>query len=137
MGSTVYIVHQEEILHTAHRLKNFLVYSRDCAFADVCVSTMHYQQQEQSRVHFPTPSSHEWGLEMWDGMVVWVCVFVSGGGHGKGPWERPTHAAAYITFSYPRQPDALLKRREERGCVCRSEARRVGKECRCRWAPYH
>ena len=56
---------------------------------------------------------------MGDGVGVWVGVFVSGGGHGKGPWERPTHAAAYITFSYPRQPDALLKRERSVGvCVC-------------------
>ena len=30
-----------------------------------------------------------------------------------------------------------IKTREEDGCLDRSEERRVGKECRSRWSPYH
>src|SRR5712664_4276074 len=31
----------------------------------------------------------------------------------------------------------LVRRREERRAPMRSEERRVGKECRSRWSPYH
>ena len=30
-----------------------------------------------------------------------------------------------------------LKARRNEGSLCRSEERRVGKECRSRWSPYH
>ena len=33
--------------------------------------------------------------------------------------------------------DAFFKRILRKGDECRSEERRVGKECRSRWSPYH
>ena len=37
-----------------------------------------------------------------------------------------------ITFEYP-----TVKSQANRVGLCRSEERRVGKECRSRWSPYH
>src|SRR5690349_6557080 len=46
-----------------------------------------------------------------------------------GPMGRPMHCSCYI---YGVADPALLFRRPPR-----SEERRVGKECRSRWSPYH
>ena len=35
------------------------------------------------------------------------------------------------------QGDLLTENREHMGILSRSEERRVGKECRSRWSPYH
>ena len=44
-----------------------------------------------------------------------------------------------ITVTCRREEDALaiLHRAIETGAIVRSEERRVGKECRSRWSPYH
>src|SRR5690606_40874049 len=36
-----------------------------------------------------------------------------------------------------RSPGGAAPNRRRRGCGARSEERRVGKECRSRWSPYH
>src|SRR2546427_998752 len=43
------------------------------------------------------------------------------------------------TAVHLRHGDLVRDRMTERGCACikRSEERRVGKECRSRWSPYH
>src|SRR5256884_1530049 len=38
---------------------------------------------------------------------------------------------------YPRTPREDARMLAEAGCSLRSEERRVGKECRSRWSPYH
>src|SRR6185503_1860522 len=44
-----------------------------------------------------------------------------------------------ISFRYPYDSGVTGKDRQifARGAPCRSEERRVGKECRSRWSPYH
>ena len=42
-----------------------------------------------------------------------------------------------LTFSYKGASPALMGACAERGIGLRSEERRVGKECRSRWSPYH
>src|SRR2546422_8725472 len=60
----------------------------------------------------------------------------------KGDFKRP--ATAWLSFvAEPRVADAadtaaaLAKARRLRDEIARSEERRVGKECRSRWSPYH
>src|SRR5256885_12466385 len=50
---------------------------------------------------------------------------------GSG-YEAPAERAIEGEEATARSGRALL-----RGCRCRSEERRVGKECRSRWSPYH
>ena len=38
---------------------------------------------------------------------------------------------------HPMDPYSGLQRKEFRSAMTRSEERRVGKECRSRWSPYH
>ena len=50
--------------------------------------------------------------------------------------------AALLSFEEKGWREATLKHIAERagvtrGGLCRSEERRVGKECRSRWSPYH
>ena len=42
-----------------------------------------------------------------------------------------------VTFMPGEGPDDLLRKYEELVATTRSEERRVGKECRSRWSPYH
>ena len=57
---------------------------------------------------------------------VTVLVYVSGTGAVQGQFLCPGEV------SYRTMQDL-----EEMSCVPRSEERRVGKECRSRWSPYH
>ena len=53
-----------------------------------------------------------------------------------GWWQVPDHLMPATTLSeleYPRTHDG----RQPAAWVGRSEERRVGKECRSRWSPYH
>src|SRR2546430_8110373 len=52
--------------------------------------------------------------------------------------ERETIEARYPHFAlWTDDCDATAAKIEALGLVCRSEERRVGKECRSRWSPYH
>src|SRR3989440_11390775 len=51
-------------------------------------------------------------------------------------WLRDTKTEPQLSSSYTRQPSLALLFRSESGNR-RSEERRVGKECRSRWSPYH
>src|SRR5256886_12121956 len=58
----------------------------------------------------------------------------------RGPWCQPRAAGGDVAARRGRQPAA--RRRADRAdtadaVVHRSEERRVGKECRSRWSPYH
>src|SRR2546427_2077102 len=46
-------------------------------------------------------------------------------------------AALLQPFGVPAGPAARVGAGVRRGAVARSEERRVGKECRSRWSPYH
>ena len=48
-----------------------------------------------------------------------------------------TDTEAYKTALYAREDDGIHKPEELLKKVARSEERRVGKECRSRWSPYH
>src|SRR5687768_499407 len=45
---------------------------------------------------------------------------------------RPIERGDIVVFKFPEEPERDFIKR-----VIRSEERRVGKECRSRWAPYH
>ena len=47
-------------------------------------------------------------------------------------WQAVTEFQATQTAN-----GALTERRQQQALVLRSEERRVGKECRSRWSPYH
>ena len=49
-----------------------------------------------------------------------------------GAGREPEHGAEVAEV--PQQPADGVGREQE---LCRSEERRVGKECRSRWSPYH
>ena len=60
--------------------------------------------------------------------------------HNKQEYP-PMHTAEHLlnatmvkTFGCPRSRNAHIERKKSK---CRSEERRVGKECRSRWSPYH
>ena len=44
---------------------------------------------------------------------------------------------AFVLFLIVRSYNRFLKKKEEAPAAPRSEERRVGKECRSRWSPYH
>ena len=56
------------------------------------------------------------------------------GGNGQGPWDRGSGGGQPPNF------EEMLRKsqdRMKRFIPGRSEERRVGKECRSRWSPYH
>ena len=53
-----------------------------------------------------------------------------------GPLPLPAEAAQHDRTGRQR-PESLIDLVERSGLTGRSEERRVGKECRSRWSPYH
>ena len=51
--------------------------------------------------------------------------------------EKYDHDKYYVIRSGYYYITSLLQLKRIRGFLCRSEERRVGKECRSRWSPYH
>ena len=51
--------------------------------------------------------------------------------------ELKKEAVKDVTTLSKTAPVALAKTKEVLNKLCRSEERRVGKECRSRWSPYH
>src|SRR2546430_10485432 len=62
-----------------------------------------------------------------------------GGGHGAHARGLPVLGRLPLMRSEPevRQPERDARQGRRAGLVARSEERRVGKECRSRWSPYH
>src|SRR5689334_9476368 len=52
-------------------------------------------------------------------------------------WCLPSDNAFRTSRRYPRRELSCCGSRLRRECHRRSEERRVGKECRSRWSPYH
>ena len=59
----------------------------------------------------------------------------TGGGRGKGG-KREKNAKRYF-FTFNNALEYFQKQEPKLYLTCRSEERRVGKECRSRWSPYH
>src|SRR3712207_6896458 len=53
----------------------------------------------------------------------------------SGATQRATSAGSALAVLAPGLPAPVVEAARE--MVCRSEERRVGKECRSRWSPYH
>jgi len=64
---------------------------------------------------------------------------VTGGTRGIGAAiSKALKAAGYkVAANYGGNDEAAQKFKSETGIPVRSEERRVGKECRSRWSPYH
>ena len=95
----------------------------------------------------PEPSKYAWPQLVAD-RLGYECVNVSKPGLGaKGAWHllianqqlfKPNDILVVMWPDYSSRPDILLcPPLEEKNNVWRSEERRVGKECRSRWSPYH
>ena len=57
---------------------------------------------------------------------------MSGSGHDEGPAGMQTEQPRRVEpLHFPLWGSRLIE------ALCRSEERRVGKECRSRWSPYH
>ena len=52
-------------------------------------------------------------------------------------WERTTETGDRAELSGLPESSALWHKLDARSEACKSEERRVGKECRSRWSPYH
>src|SRR5260370_15465484 len=53
------------------------------------------------------------------------------------PWERHPAAVASLVMALTVNEQRILSRFRRNIRLFRSEERRVGKECRSRWSPYH
>ena len=52
-------------------------------------------------------------------------------------WEQPSYATRHWQLIRQSLTDLQGALKTQAGELCRSEERRVGKECRSRWSPYH
>ena len=48
-----------------------------------------------------------------------------------------SYSNGYVPFKTVNGEDVGKKKKKGKGVLTRSEERRVGKECRSRWSPYH
>ena len=68
-------------------------------------------------------------------------ALITGGSHGLGLATARALAAEGAAVALVARPGAELERAvaalRQSGAQARSEERRVGKECRSRWSPYH
>ena len=93
------------------------------------------------------PNIREWQIDAPDAGV--LCDYLANGGHFtvedllRDPWQRSCTLKAIVLLIHRRNDRTLLPAPEtplkpgDRLLICRSEERRVGKECRSRWSPYH
>src|SRR5256885_3191641 len=59
------------------------------------------------------------------------------GGVRSGQRPEHSHRLRALTWKHERKGHALPRKARGRNYSGRSEERRVGKECRSRWSPYH